>query len=138
MGAAALLRFTPVWTGSVNERVQKRRHWQPVKMTVTSTYSLSRGLIENFCPNTRLMGVRVLQVQPGWSSLAPARIGRRTRGEPRRFKVLGNDGIESDGKGDAALQNTLVDIMNLQVQFQKVKDAVSEESAKLTETAEQV
>lgn len=43
-----------------------------------------------------------------------------------------------DEKDSEEVQNTLVDILNVQIGYQRVKDLVVEQSAKLTETAEQV
>ena len=45
---------------------------------------------------------------------------------------------EGESEEASKVQETLVDILNLQIGYKKVKDMVSEESAKLTEVADQV
>jgi len=55
----------------------------------------------------------------------------------QRFVCCAEGG--KDNREDSEdVQNALVDILNLQIEYQKVKDTVSEESAKLEETAEKV
>ena len=110
-----------------------------------TAHAASRGvpLSSPRCSRPRFHGK--LQVLPCKVGAGPERARggmRRSReavGRKQRLRAQSDGGgSKEEEDGDEALQDTLVDILNLQMQFQKVKDTVSEESAKLTETAEMV